>query len=166
MNVDQVLTTFNERGVRYILIGGMNFLLRHEPVVTFDIDLWIEDSAENRRACEAALSALDAEWGDSEANWGKVAAIKAGWLDRQGVFCLASPYGAIDVFRSVLGLDGWGLAWDRADDCSTAGGVRYRSLSDSDMLACQMAIEPGQRKLDRIRVLEAEIARRGDAGRS
>jgi hypothetical protein len=34
MNVDHVLRTFADCGVEYLLIGGMNFLLRREPVLT------------------------------------------------------------------------------------------------------------------------------------
>ena len=55
MNVDQILRAFNETQVEYILIGGMNFLLRHAPILTFDVDLWIDDTPENRARCEAAL---------------------------------------------------------------------------------------------------------------
>jgi len=107
MDVDQILETFNRRRVDYLLIGGVNFLLRHAPVLTFDVDLWIEDSAENRRRCETALGQLRAEWGAAENDWGPVAEKTPGWLDRQGVFCLTSPHGAIDVFRAVKGLGTW-----------------------------------------------------------
>ena len=46
MNVDQILETFNRGGVAYILIGGMSFLLRRAPVLTYDVDVWIEDTLE------------------------------------------------------------------------------------------------------------------------
>jgi hypothetical protein len=38
MNLDRILETFSAQRVDYILIGGVNFLLRHEPVTTYDID--------------------------------------------------------------------------------------------------------------------------------
>lgn len=31
MNIDCILDTFNRRDVEFILLGGMNFLLRHKP---------------------------------------------------------------------------------------------------------------------------------------
>ena len=34
MNIDHILQMFNASEVEYLLIGGMNFLLRHEPVLT------------------------------------------------------------------------------------------------------------------------------------
>jgi hypothetical protein len=55
MNVDRILGTMQDHGVRCLLIGGMNYLLRHEPVLTYDVDLWIEDTAANRRRCEQAI---------------------------------------------------------------------------------------------------------------
>jgi hypothetical protein len=82
MNADQILTTMNQFGVAYLLIGGMNFLLRHEPsLLTYDVDLWIENTPENRKRCESALAALDAEWGATDADWGPVAQRQSGWLD-------------------------------------------------------------------------------------
>ena len=57
MNVDRILETFNRHQVACLLIGGMNFLLRHQPVLTFDIDLWISD--EDMLACQLALDERD-----------------------------------------------------------------------------------------------------------
>ena len=52
MNVDRILAAMRDHSVRCLLIGGMNYLLRHEPVLTYDVDLWIEDTEANRRRCE------------------------------------------------------------------------------------------------------------------
>ena len=38
MNVDAMLRVLNEEQVDYLLIGGMNFLIRHLPELTFDVD--------------------------------------------------------------------------------------------------------------------------------
>ena len=159
MNVDHILDTMNRTGVAYLLFGGMNFLLRHAPVLTFDIDLWIEDGEENRRRCERALGELAAEWGVADDDWGPVTQKGPGWLDRQGVFCLNSPHGAIDIFRSVKGLDDWNTSRSQAREESTAAGTRYLGLSDTDMLRCQYALDEPQQKRQRIRVLEAAIGK-------
>ncbi|MCY2993190.1 MAG: hypothetical protein NTY19_35695 [Planctomycetota bacterium] len=159
MNVDHILDTMNRTEVAYLLFGGVNFLLRHAPVLTFDIDLWIEDGEQNRRRCELALGELAAEWGVADDDWGSVAQKGPGWLDRQGVFCLNSPHGAIDIFRSVKGLDDWNTSRSQARDESTAAGTRYLGLSDTDMLRCQYALDEPQQKQQRIRVLEAAIGK-------
>lgn len=162
MNVELILETLNRRGVRYVMIGGMNFMLRHAPVLTFDVDLWIEDTPENRERCEAALAELNAEWGAADNDWQLVSAMPAGWLGQQSLFCLISPEGSIDIFRNVAGLDSWQLAYDRSVDEKTAGGVPYRGLSDSDMLRCQYALDQPFRKVERIAALEAALKKSGE----
>jgi hypothetical protein len=160
VNVDEILMTMNRLGCRFLLIGGMNFMLRHEPILTYDVDLWIEDREDNRCCCELALLELGAEWGATEDVWGPVSGLESGWLDRQHVFSLITPHGAIDIFRSVFGLDDWQACWQRATSETTASGVEYRGLSDEDMLQCQLALSEGEQKQDRIRALRDAIDKR------
>jgi hypothetical protein len=154
MNIDHIFETLNRYLVSYLLIGGMNFALRHKPILTFDVDLWIDDSKENRSACELALSDLQAEWGRTDDDWQQVSTFPAGWLERQHVFCLNSPSGPIDIFRSVEGLGSWQDSEAMATTESTISGVPYRGLSDLDMLRCQYALPESIRKIERVAILE------------
>ena len=104
MDIDFIFRAMNCQQVDYLLIGGMNYMLRHEPVLTFDVDLWIDDTPENRKRCDLALRDLRAEWGETEQRWAPVSNLPEDWLGRQTIFCLTSPHGAIDIFRHVLGL--------------------------------------------------------------
>ncbi len=160
MSIDEILGTLNRHGCRFLLIGGMNFMLRHQPILTYDIDVWIEDSPENRRRCELALCELNAEWGATDEEWGPVSQIAARWLDRQHVYSLITPFGALDIFRSVAGLDHWETCSQRATAETTSSGTAYLGLSDEDMLQCQLALPEGEQKYDRIRALRDAIARR------
>ena len=160
MNVDLILTTFNQHSARFLMIGGMNFMLRHQPILTYDLDLWIEDTNENRQHCESALADLGAEWGATEEAWGPVASLSPDWLARQEMYCLTSKFGAIDIFRVVKGLDNWQVCWKDGLDCSTSAGVTYRALSDEDMLRCQLALDSGLQKQERIRILREAIQRK------
>jgi len=162
MDIDQILQAMNDHEVAYLLIGGMNHLLRHEPVLTFDVDLWIEDDEANRRRCERALASLAAQWGESEDDWGPVVGRPAGWLDRQAVFCLNSPHGAIDIFRRVAGLSDWSACRASAEQGETAAGTRYWGLSDEDMLRCQLALDEPYRKIQRIATLERVLRLRSN----
>jgi hypothetical protein len=49
MNSDfeDLLKTFNESGVRYLVIGGYAVMLYSEPRYTKDLDIWVEASDEN-----------------------------------------------------------------------------------------------------------------------
>ncbi len=140
MNIDRMLEAMNRCAVDYLLIGGVSFLLRHKPVLTFDVDFWIEPSPENRLRCERALCDLESEWGRRDEEWGSVAKRNQGWLDGQSVFCLHSPHGAIDIFLSVKGLDSWATSFERSLGGVTSGRVAFRQLCDGDMLACQLAL--------------------------
>jgi hypothetical protein len=157
MNVDHILDTMNRHGVEYLLIGGMNFLLRHQPVLTFDVDLWINDTPDNLARCESALSTLDASWGQSVDSWGPVAKLPAGWLSRQPLFCLVTPSGAVDIFRQVSGLDDWSASKRRAIGEKTADGVGYWGLCDKDMLRCQEALDPRVQKSARVAFLRKRL---------
>ena len=162
MNVDRILETMNTHGVSAILIGGMNFLLRHRPILTYDVDLWVEDTEANLRRCEQALGALDAEWGSTDADWGPVGQRDPGWLSRQVLFCLSSPHGAIDIFRQVKGLPSWKASFESTVCGTTAAGTPYRGLSDADMVRSQLALEEGERKEDRIAVLRKALGEASD----
>jgi len=159
MNVDLILSAFNRHHAEYILIGGMNFFLVHQPVTTFDVDIWIEDSAANHKAVHAALSDVGAEVSFSPKgdDWRLVSQLDGpDWLARAPLFCLLCPHGAIDIFRSVRGLEA-GFAACRAH-CPvrhTPTGVPFRSLTDELMVACQLALPENERKLDRLRLLQA-----------
>jgi hypothetical protein len=153
VNVDAILTSLNGHRVEYLLIGGMNFLLRHKPVLTFDVDVWIHDTADNRRRCEEALAVMDAQWGPTQAEWGPVTALRKDWLSRQSVFCLTTPHGAVDVFRVLPGVPSWAEASTASVECRTAGGASCRGLCDADMLRCQEALDESERKPDRVAYL-------------
>ncbi len=159
MNVDQILSALNDEQVDYLLIGGMNFLLRHRPDLTFDVDVWVEDSPPNLDRLNRALAKLGAEWGRTEAEWQAVPTDPA-WLQQQAVFCLTTPHGALDVFRDVRGLEGrYSDCRARAVTSATASGVRFLGLSDQDMLACQEALPPGQQNQRRMETLREALRR-------
>jgi len=154
MHVDAILDSFARHEVDAILIGGMNFLLRHEPVLTFDVDFWVSNDEANLARVAKALRALEAKWGKTEGDWGPVSEDPA-WLRSQAVFCLTSPHGAIDIFRAVEGLAGqYEACKTRSSEERTPNGAFYRSLSDQDMLACQLALPESLRRLDRTRYLK------------
>lgn len=160
MNIDKILASMNQNNCQFILIGGMNFMLRHQPILTYDVDLWIEDIPKNRQRCEDALRDLQTEWGPTESSWGPVSKLPRGWLDRQEVFCMSCAFGALDVFRSVAGLDDWQACQARAILETTGSGQKYFGLSDDDMLLCQLALAAGEQKLERIQALRAAIKQR------
>ena len=157
VNVDAILTQFNQLQVDYLLIGGMSYLLRHQPVLTFDVDLWIEPGAENRQLAEKALALLNASWGRSEDDWEPVSVKPTGWLTGQSVFCLQCPHGAIDIFLAVAGLEDWQTVNQRGISDTTSTVCPYRSISDQDLLQCQLVLSETEQKKDRVAYLRSRL---------
>ncbi len=161
MNVDQILEALNREQADYLLIGGMNFLLRHLPELTFDVDVWVRDDSENLARVNRALGWLGAQWGRTDHEWAPVPQ-NWQWLESQSVFCLTTQHGALDVFREVRGLEGsYALCKNRSIPSKTATGVAFAALSDEDMIACQEALPPGERKQHRLEVLREAIRGKG-----
>lgn len=154
MDTDRILASLNSAEVDYILIGGMNFLLRHKPELTFDIDVWVRDDAPNLARLNTALLELKAAWGPDDQTWEPVPAYPA-WLRRQSVFCLTTAAGALDVFRHVAGLGDFETSKNEASLLKTAAGVPFLSLSDADMIRCQEALPEAVRKTSRLHYLRS-----------
>ncbi len=76
------------------------------------------------------------------------------WLKRQGVLCVLSPAGAIDIFRSLEGLPSWSECCRRAVEGKTSDGTPFSALSDEDLLKCQLVLPVQKQKQDRIRFLK------------
>lgn len=159
LEFQRLFQILNENGVRFILIGGMNYFLRFRPVTTQDIDIWISPTAENMRRCEKAMIAVEAEWGRTDDEWGAVADKPNGWLMSQSVFCLLTNCGLVDIFTSVAGLPDFETSWNRSETSSAGQETTFRSLSALDMLACQLAIPEENRRHERVahlrKILEA-----------
>ena len=160
MNVDHILQVLYDHQVDYLLIGGMNFLLNHKPELTFDLDIWVEDKPENLSTLNLALRDLEAAWGKTEEAW-KPVSEDPSWLQAQTLFCLTSRHGALDIFRKVLGLDNpFRESKARATLQKTSAGTLYWSLSDADMLRCQLALPLAEQKPLRIQTLQAALLKK------
>ena len=159
MNIDHILETLNRYRVDYLLIGGVNFLLHHKPILTYDVDVWVADNDTNLVALNRALIDLGAAWGSTELQWAPVPEDPS-WLKRQSCFCLTTAHGALDVFRNVLGVEGrYQECVTEARSGTTAAGIGYRGLSDRHMLECQLALDSDVQDKDRISALRDAIAK-------
>lgn len=95
------------------MVGAPKFGISAESVFSCGVQVSIEDSENNRRRCELALTEMDAEWGKSDSDWGYVRNKAPGWLSQQQVYCMLTKFGPLDIFRSVKGVDSFGEAKQR-----------------------------------------------------
>lgn len=157
MSVDEIFEVFNRHQVDCILIGGMNFLLNHEPELTYDVDLWIRDTDDNLQKTTHALCDLEAQWGATDSDW-RATPSTIDWLKKQSIYCLTTRVGALDLFRDVKGLENqFEIYWQRSTLKKTSTGISYRSLDDEGMLRCQEALPPGLQKLRRMETLKKSL---------
>ena len=57
---EELLSIFNENGVRYLIVGGHAVMLYTEPRYTKDLDVWIDASVENAERVYRSLLAFGA----------------------------------------------------------------------------------------------------------
>ncbi len=92
----EIIRVLNSEKVDYIVIGGFAATLYGCPEQTFDLDVLYEDSEENRIRLASALRKIDAQWDEP---------ITPKTLTRQPLFALNSPFGDLDIFRTIPGAD-------------------------------------------------------------
>ena len=153
----RVFFAMNRHAVSFLLIGGLNYFLAHKPVTTQDIDLLIDDTSNNRSACENAMIDLAAEWGKRDDEWGPVVAKPKGWLWGQSVFCLLTQCGPVDIFLSLPGISGYSDAMNRSVSFDLGADMQIQLISAYDLLACQMALPEIYRKQERIHFLRGVL---------
>jgi len=123
MNSDfkDLLRTFNEAGVRYLVVGGYAYAEHVEPRYTKDLDVWIERTDENADRVLAALRAF----GTPLKELTKGDLITAGTF-----FQIGLPPNRIDIITQLEEMD-FGACWTRRKTASLGDlPVDYISLDD------------------------------------
>ena len=158
LNIEAILSTLNEGSVRFLLIGGVNFMIRHVPLLTYDVDVWVDEQEDNLSRLSFALNKMEAEWGPTEDSW-KIVPSHSNWLKQQMVFCMTTPLGALDVFRDLRGLEGqFENCFSRSVSVTLNSGLVVRALSDEDMLQSQLALAPHEQNPVKVETLRKAIA--------
>jgi hypothetical protein len=137
-------------------------MLFHRPVLTFDVDILVEDKKDNLKRLNEALAAMKGEWGKTESSWQAVPE-DSKWLERQPLFCLTTQYGPLDIFREVPGLENkFEECWQLGREGKTSEGIVFKGLSDYHMLECQLVLEPEDQKPERIKILRTALGKNND----
>ena len=125
MNSDfrDLLRTFNEAGVRYLVVGGYAFAEHVEPRYTKDLDVWIDRSEEN---ADRVLSALR--------NFGApLRGLSKDDLTSPGTFYqIGLPPNRIDIISQLEEMD-FGACWERRKSV-TLGELYVDFISLDDLI--------------------------------
>jgi predicted nucleotidyltransferase len=141
--LQQIFRSFQDRQVRYVVIGGIAAVLHGVPRSTFDLDILIEASSKN---AENLLNAM------MDANLGTASLISVGELLAKEITIFKDRV-RIDVQIATPGLI-FGDAWTRKE-VMTYQGQEFYVVSKKDLIASKRAAGR-QVDLEDVRLLELE----------
>ena len=127
-----LLSAFNARSVRYLIVGGYAVSFHGQPRATKDIDIFIKADSANAKAVFAALASFGAS----------LAGITPDDLSnpRQFIRFGREPV-AFDILPGIDGVD-FDAAWERRVESviDTASGLKAFFISKEDLIAsCRLS---------------------------
>jgi len=133
----ELLSLFNDKSVRYLVVGGYAVIKYAEPRYTKDLDLWVKADPANAAAIFAALRDFGAPLiGLSEADFA-----------HEGYFYqLGTPPVRVDILMSLPGLE-FESAWQRRVEVDFEG-VPVPFISKQDLITSKLAVGRPQALLD------------------
>jgi len=147
----ELLTLFVTERVRYLTIGGYAMRCHGFDRETFDLDLWVERSAQNAARIERVIEQLAPGHAPKGRTWCEVFQMKACLVEYPSI----GPEKEVDIFT---GLGHTGLVGMDFNECyarsivSNVDGTSLRALSIHDLLtAKRSALETGSNIPGRVR---------------
>ena len=125
MNSDfkELLSIFNEKLVKYLVIGGYAVSEYAEPRYTKDLDIWVEASEENGQKIFASLKEFKAPLFD----------LKPSDFSQEGSFYqMGKPPVRVDILMSIAGMN-FAQAWENRQIVDFFG-VQANFISLDDLI--------------------------------
>jgi hypothetical protein len=133
----ELLSTFNDHQVKYLVVGGYAVIKYAEPRYTKDIDLWVGADKDNATAVYAALRAFGAPLtGLTEDDFAH-----EGYFYQMGV----APV-RVDILMSIPGLR-FGQAWERRVMVDF-DGIMVPFIAKQDLITSKIATGRPQDLID------------------
>jgi hypothetical protein len=150
MEKDQrdLLRVFNERKVKYLVVGGYAVSHFTEPRVTKDLDIFIDTSDENVAIVYAALAAFGAP----------VAGMTPkDFQDPAWGYQIGQPPSRIDILQELTGID-FDSAWDAGEHGMIDTDIPVRYISAADLIKNKLALGRHRDLADVEAIRESEAA--------
>ena len=143
----EILSTFNEHGVRYLIVGAYAVIKYAEPRYTKDLDIWVEATMDNARKVYAALQAFGAPMADlTESDFAS-----------DGFFQMGRPPVRIDIMMTIDGVE-FGDAWPNRQE-GDFDGIPATFLSPDDLITNKSVSARPQDLIDIESVRNARLIR-------
>jgi len=130
-DLKELLSVFNSRRVKYLMVGGYAVSFHTQPRGTKDIDLPIKPDAENAEAVYAALAEFGAPMEGLTA---------LDFIDRRTFFRLGRAPLMVDLLTEISGVD-FDRAWERRVEAiiDPASGLTAAFIGSEDLIAAKLA---------------------------
>jgi hypothetical protein len=127
----ELLSIFNARKVRYLIVGGYAVSLHAQPRATKDIDLLIKPDAENAKAVYAALAKFGAPLEGLKAE---------DFIERNKFFRMGRTPLIVDILPEIEGVD-FERAWQNRVEATVDAqtGLTATFISREDLIASKLA---------------------------
>jgi hypothetical protein len=127
----ELLSVFNSRKIRYLLIGGYAVSHYAQPRTTKDMDLLVGPDRENASALYAALAEFGAPLDGIKAE---------DFMIPDTFFRMGTPPLMVDILPAIQGVD-FDSAWERRTEIEidAESGLRAPVISRQDLIAAKLA---------------------------
>ena len=144
----ELLSVFNSRKVRYLLIGGYAVSLHAQPRATKDTRFAGEPRRRQRQGALCRASPIRAPLGGLTA---------ADFMEPDMFFRMGAPPLMVDILPAIQGVD-FESAWERRTDIEIdpESGLRASVISRSDLIANKLAAGRPQDMIDVAALRQAE----------
>jgi predicted nucleotidyltransferase len=160
-----IFEALNERGVRYVIVGGLAVVLHGHPRLTGDVDLMVDLAEEEARKTVSALTGIGLQPGIpvDPADFADASA-RRGWIGRNMVvlnFCDASTGRSVDLFvENPLAFED---VWARSEVLDYRG-VPVRVASIPDLIELKRRAGRPEDLFDISQLLKLQRLREGKGG--
>ena len=131
LDFKELLSAFNSRKVRYLLIGGYAVSLHAQPRATKDMDLLVSPDADNASLLFAALADFGAPLEGLTA---------ADFTEPKSFFRMGTAPLMVDIFPSIQGVD-FASVWERRTilEVDSERGLMVPVMSRQDLISAKLA---------------------------
>jgi hypothetical protein len=137
LHFKELLRSFNEHQVKYLVVGAYAVMKYTEPRYTKDLDIWVEPTAGNAQRVFAALAEFGAPMSE---------VTPEDFTRADLIFQLGLAPHRIDVLMAVKGLE-FEKAWGRRVEASFEE-VTFNLVSKEDLLVSKEALGRPQDMID------------------
>jgi hypothetical protein len=153
----ELLSAFNARNVKYLVVGGYAVSFHAQPRATKDLDIFIKADPANAEAAYAALADFGAPLADIDKN---------DLADPQKFIRFGQPPIAIDILPGIDGVE-FDQAWERRVEgvIDPKSGLTVFIISKADLITSKLAAGRMRDLADVEEIREAESSQNNEGQR-